>query len=162
MKMQPLFPLHIKMESRECMIVREDMCLEVGNASWGGPHLYYPALEESSELEVTDIEETVVYIGFLMSHYGHMITDGSICLWGLFELPSNLPIAYIPEGSVLPKHYIELFKLLGINTDRFLEIHSPVRFQKVYLMLIITCLRIFPLFLKKQSLVVKSRIKVYP
>lgn len=103
-----------------------------GKRKLGGPHLYYPALEESSELEVTDIEETVVYIGFLMSHYGHMITDGSICLWGLFELPSNLPIAYIPEGSVLPKHYIELFKLLGINTDRFLEIHSPVRFQKVY------------------------------
>ena len=49
-----------------------------------------------------------------MKHFGHMIVDGSVCLWGVFEIDKKFPIVFIQEAETLPEHYKELFELIGL------------------------------------------------
>jgi hypothetical protein len=81
------------------------------------------------------IEERIVYIGYLRSHYGHFIVDDLARLWWCLEQNKykDLKVGYILDGGVerLPEYYIQCFEVLGIDTDRLLRLDEVTALKSV-------------------------------
>lgn len=103
-----------------------------GKRKLGQPHTDSYNEIDIDSCNVVEADCTVINIGYLMKHFGHMIVDGSVCLWGVFEIDKKFPIVFIQEAEILPEHYKELFELIGISDSRLIEIERPTKFKKVY------------------------------
>lgn len=80
------------------------------------------------------IDETVVFGGGIVPHYGHMMLDCMSRFWWHVENPnSNLKFVFIFYGNVGDwKDWIwEFFELLGIARERVLVIYEPTQFTKI-------------------------------
>ena len=74
---------------------------------------------------------TVLYIGYLNYHFGHMIVDSSIRLWAIDKYKYD-KIAYISsDKGELPTYYQELFIALHIQPEKMLRVDKITRFKKV-------------------------------
>lgn len=77
------------------------------------------------------IDETVIYIGLFINHWGHFLVDGLSRLYGADKY-KHLRIAYVGENNqCIRGNFLDLFSLLGINKDRLLLITKPTQFKKV-------------------------------
>lgn len=89
----------------------------------------------SYEMKISNIQcedETVVYAGFFLNCYGHGITDNIKKLWWLKQNSWEGKIIYITElNAVLPAWQKEIFRLIGIDCDKWFHITTPMRFRKV-------------------------------
>ena len=81
------------------------------------------------------IDETVVFGGVIIPHFGHMMLDCLTRLWWHVENPdSNLRFIFVvlTRGFDGWKDFIwEYFDLLGIARERILVINEPTQFAKI-------------------------------
>lgn len=87
--------------------------------------------------EVISSHEHVIYIGFFLNCYGHGITDNIKKLWFLksdtYKVRfSDYSIVYITErNEPLPKWQKEIFSLAGFDSEGWIQIVKPTKFEKV-------------------------------
>jgi len=74
----------------------------------------------------------VIYIGYIMSHYGHFLVDSIGRLWPEELVNSKIKLAIILEGE-MPEFIRCFFELLGIKNDDILIVNENCQFKKVYI-----------------------------
>lgn len=91
--------------------------------------------EDESQYNSYDyVDEEIIYIGSLISIYGHTFTDNISKVWFILNKPSTkLKIAYSAswDNSKIPQYVIDFFALLGLNINKFIHINKPTKFRKV-------------------------------
>lgn len=82
------------------------------------------------------LEEDVLYIGHVRTHWGHFLVDCSLRMWYLFENNVHCKVAYcgsLYEGSTLPENIITFFSLLGVKQEQLLDIRVPTRIRCIFI-----------------------------
>lgn len=91
--------------------------------------------EDKSHYNSSDyVDEEIIYIGSLISIYGHTFTDNISKVWFTIDKPeTKLKIAYSAswEDSKIPQYVIDFFTLLGLNINKFIHVKEPTKFRKV-------------------------------
>lgn len=78
------------------------------------------------------IDEEVVYIGFIINHYGHLLVDCVNRLWYIIKYHPQCRIAYLPEtGTKMGGAFEEIMNIMGIDSERLLPIIEPTKFKNV-------------------------------
>jgi len=94
---------------------------------FGGKYAY-------DEKECTYLGETVIYVGPVRDHWGHFLAECSVRFWYLLENQENYKVAFcglwFEEGKLSPK-LLDVFRLLGIEKDRLLDIRKPTKFKQI-------------------------------
>lgn len=84
--------------------------------------------------EIEKRDETVVYCGLFVKHWGHFLVEVVSRLWYFLEQDNgNLKYVFVVEEKNTEKidgNYLRFFQLLGID-DRIEIINKPVRFKTV-------------------------------
>ena len=85
----------------------------------------------------TEIErKTVIYVGFINNCFGHWFTDALRKMWFLMTeqghrlISQGIEVVYV-SPSPLQQVAVEIFKLAGIDTERFRYIDKLTLFDKV-------------------------------
>ena len=81
---------------------------------------------------IKEINETVIYAGFLSGHFGNFLIDSLTRLWYPLKYSTKkYKIAFLPQGNPqLDSFQFRFFDLLGIK-DRVELIHEPTLFKSV-------------------------------
>lgn len=92
---------------------------------------WYCGCSQNFQLEEADyVDEDVVFLGALSSHYGHFITEGLARLWFFLDAKNqHYKGVYISDSR--NNKFIDCFKFFGIKDQNFLEITQPTRFRSV-------------------------------
>lgn len=94
---------------------------------FGGAYAYN-ILEENS------LEEEVIYIGHLRTHWGHFLIDCTMRMWYLAEKNVPCRIAYCGtmfDENTLPENILAFFNLFGIKHNQLLDIKVPTRVSRI-------------------------------
>ena len=79
-------------------------------------------------------EETVVYCGYMVNHWGHFLIEGVTRLWYFLEQDPSVDkyVFFLDEGEQrqIQGNYREFFRLLGI-WDKLEFINRPTTFRRV-------------------------------
>lgn len=79
-------------------------------------------------------EETVVYCGYMVNHWGHFLIEGVTRLWYFLEQDASVDkyVFFLDEGEQrqIQGNYREFFQLLGI-WDKLEFINRPTTFRRV-------------------------------
>ena len=79
-------------------------------------------------------EETVVYCGYMVNHWGHFLIEGVTRLWYFLEQDTSVDkyVFFLDEGEQrqIQGNYREFFQLLGI-WDKLEFINRPTTFRRV-------------------------------
>lgn len=92
---------------------------------------------EYDEADVSDIEDEVLFLGPITQHWGSFLVDQLSRLWYVVQKSYKGKIAYcgvnFTEGTFgsIDKPARQLFELLGIGSDRLIDIRKPSRFSRV-------------------------------
>lgn len=86
--------------------------------------------------EIIESNETVVFFGPFIEHWGHFICDLIGRMWFVKDNPKKYKIAYCGwnwhQGTGdIKGNYLELLKLLGIQKKQLINIQKPTRFKKI-------------------------------
>ena len=92
--------------------------------------------------EIKQSDKVVIWVGFIMDHYGHFITDSLARLWYTVKYSSDQnKIAFLIYKHVvnnesnsfdtLKAYHIELLSLLGVTQERILLVDEPTQFRQV-------------------------------
>lgn len=115
-----------------------------GIVTSSGDFLQQSGLHEERHFGIYDYSEenvvfdnsTVLYLGYLLSVYGHLITDDIKKCWALFvkgiQYDKIIYIADWQEGST-PRHVQELFDIIGIDQSKCCCINTLTRYKKILL-----------------------------
>ncbi|KAB7789708.1 glycosyltransferase family 61 protein [Bifidobacterium leontopitheci] len=78
-------------------------------------------------------DETVVFGGCLINHFGHALLDGTARMWYLTDAPDNIKIVFLryPYESKVPFDALKFVELMGIDMNRVEVIDAPTQFAKV-------------------------------
>lgn len=99
-----------------------------------GLNSFMEVLYDTDENEIDYLDEDVVYVGFLISCYGHVITDCIKHAWFVnsnqYQAHKHKKMIYTVCGQVQPWHK-EIFSLAGIDLDKCCLISKPTRFRSV-------------------------------
>lgn len=90
----------------------------------------YTVFDESS------LEEDVIYIGHLRTHWGHFLVDCTLRMWYLSGKDIHCKVAYcgsLYEENALPENIIMFFSFLGIKRDQLLDIRVPTRVSRIFI-----------------------------
>lgn len=91
---------------------------------------YNGASEIFQHKDADYIDEDVVFLGALSSHYGHFITEGLSRLWFFLNQENEcLKAVYISDS--IGNRFLDCFKFFGIEDKNLLEITKPTRFRSV-------------------------------
>lgn len=86
------------------------------------------------EQECEYLDETVIYIGPMMTHWGHFLAECSVRFWYLLENQEDYRAAFCGfwygEGELSSK-LIDIFGLLGVGKERMLDIRRPVKCKRI-------------------------------
>lgn len=100
----------------------------------GGRHGLEPEAYDEAQCQV---DEEVLYLGFLMPQYGHAMLEGTARLWAIQALgwqgrllvhAENPDLLRAPDGAFIP----ELLDLFGICSSRLLIPAVPTRFRRIH------------------------------
>lgn len=92
---------------------------------------WYCGCSNNFQLEEADyVDEDVVFLGALSSHYGHFITEGLARLWFFLD-SKNLHYKGVYISDSRNNKFIDCFRFFGIKDKNFLEITKPTRFRTV-------------------------------
>lgn len=89
------------------------------------------------ETAVVDIDDEVLFLGPITSHWGSFLVDQLSRLWYVVQNGYQGKIAYcgvnFPEGTFggIDKPARQLFELLGISSDRLIDIRKSSKFSRV-------------------------------
>lgn len=112
-----------------------------------GMFVEHSAVHESLEngkvdikVNIVDSDHDAIFIGSMMSVYGHCITDNLKKLWFLRTddaqeiLKSGGKIVYVSawDQEELPSYALRILELGGVDTLRLERISVPTRFKRVY------------------------------
>lgn len=94
---------------------------------FGGDYLYDTSVK---------INETVVFLGPLVYHWGHFICDLISRLWFVLDNPEKYKIAYCGwyhgNASVeISGNFLRFFNLLGIKKSQLIDIQEPTQFKEI-------------------------------
>ena len=79
------------------------------------------------------VDETVIYIGLFINHWGHFLVDGLSRLYAGIKL-RKYRLVYIGENNqCIRGNYLDFFSLLGIEKERLLLITKPTKFKKIFI-----------------------------
>lgn len=100
----------------------------------------FVSLEDDSPNGFRDVpfeDEEVVYIGMLVSVWGHCLTDNLRHLWFLVddrhgELKNAAMVYTAWNSDPLPENFSRMLDRLGVARSRLRKIAHPVRFRKVH------------------------------
>ena len=92
---------------------------------------WYCGASQNFQLEKTDyVDEDVVFLGALSSHFGHFITEGLARLWFFLDKKhAHYKGVYISDAR--NNKFIDCFRFFGIKDQNLLEITKPTRFRLV-------------------------------
>lgn len=82
---------------------------------------------------IPHIRETVVYGGFMYSHFGHMFSESLSRMWFFLENPKRgYKFAFIMEPTAPKKiKFLDFFLMLGLREEDILLLQEPTRFDSV-------------------------------
>ena len=91
---------------------------------------------KAKEIEVSD--ESVIFSGFMVNHFGHFLTDSMSRMWyatknhGLqVAIIVYNPDAFADDWNFDESFQLKLLELMGIKKDRILFIDKPTKFKSV-------------------------------
>ncbi len=81
-------------------------------------------------------DETVIYFGPFIQHWGHFICDQISRLWYIIDEPQKYKIAYCGwnwnnGSSDMYGNFLELMTSLGIKESQLINIQRPTKFSKI-------------------------------
>ncbi|UQZ33768.1 hypothetical protein C2I18_09670 [Paenibacillus sp. PK3_47] len=85
---------------------------------------------------VQECDETVVFMGPFVAHWGHFICDQISRLWFILPDVKKLRIAYCGwnwgnEQTSLWGNFLEFMYLLGLSEDQLIDVRKPMQFRSV-------------------------------
>lgn len=99
--------------------------------SFGGPY-------EFDEAELLESDDEVLFLGYTISHWGTFLVDFTRRLWGIFELPGSVKVAFCGVGfekgtfGANEERCYEFLKHLGLDRASVIDVRNPTRFKRVY------------------------------
>ena len=92
---------------------------------------WYSGASQNFESNSTEyIDEDVVFLGALSSHYGHFITEGLARLWFFLDSENaHYKCVYISDSR--NNRFLDCFRFFGIKDQDLIEITKPTRFRSV-------------------------------
>ncbi|MGI9252684.1 MAG: hypothetical protein ACR2J8_02985, partial [Thermomicrobiales bacterium] len=73
-----------------------------------------------------------IYMGRLLSHFGHFLTESMARWWAVQMLPPELPLLFNQHlKGVQPHHFAVRFKAMGIDPARVIIPDEPTRFRRL-------------------------------
>ena len=102
---------------------------------WNGNYVLRDAFEVKPD-EIVTSDETVIYGGAMIRHFGHFITESFARLWYVVQHPElNTRIAFVAfKANSMQVHrpwINKLLDLMGIADERILIIEKPTRFRSI-------------------------------
>ncbi|CAM4490429.1 glycosyltransferase family 61 protein [Paenibacillus macerans] len=91
---------------------------------------------EYDKQSVQQCDETVVFMGPFLSHWGHFICDQISRLWYILPDIKKYRIAYCGwnwggEQTSLWGNFLEFMHLLGLSDEQLIDVKKPMRFRSV-------------------------------
>jgi capsular polysaccharide biosynthesis protein len=78
------------------------------------------------------IDEECIYLGHLMSHYGHFLTETTSRFWALPYFPGRRVVFYpFIFGSAIRPFMQPFLEAFGITEDRTTFLREPCRFRRI-------------------------------
>lgn len=78
------------------------------------------------------IDDSVIFGGFLIDHFGHFLLESLSRLWFVLDNPDDVrPIAFISKGNSWPSWFDEFMQLLDIPQHRIIHVVRPTQFANV-------------------------------
>lgn len=92
--------------------------------------------DSSYKVEDDDIvsrNETVIFGGCIIDHFGHALLDGTARMWYLPDAPSGMKIVFLryPRSTNTPFDALRFVELMGIDMSRVEIIDKPTKFDRV-------------------------------
>ncbi|MCI8292460.1 MAG: glycosyltransferase family 61 protein [Hespellia sp.] len=90
----------------------------------------YPKSEE------VNLDEDILYIGYLRTHWGHFLADCTLRMWYLMEEDIHCKVAYcgsLHEENILPESIKAFFDILGIKREQLVDIRVPTRARRIFI-----------------------------
>ena len=112
--------------------------------------------ESVDDIEFSCVDETVIYAGYFIKHWGHFIVDFLPRFWWPALHYNGEKIIYLQNcDAAIDGNYMEMLKIFGIDSDKIEAINKPTRFKKV----IIPALAVQrPDKIYREALLVRDRI----
>lgn len=88
------------------------------------------------EKNLQQYDETVVFMGPFVSHWGHFICDQISRLWYILQDVKKYRIAYCGwdwgnNETSLHGNFLEFMRLLGLSDDQLIDVQTPIQFKSV-------------------------------
>lgn len=88
---------------------------------------------------VSELDEEVVYLGWLINQYGHFLLESLGRVWALNNIDPSVRVVFHASTVAIPKtlpskksNWIwETLKAFGIELDRILVLEEPTRFARI-------------------------------
>ncbi|MEA2828795.1 MAG: hypothetical protein QOG43_3234 [Actinomycetota bacterium] len=81
--------------------------------------------------DVDSSDEAVIYLGFLVDHYGHFLTECLARVW--YALDERPDLRLLAHGAAATTYARRLFAALDIRPDRFVVPDRATRFRQVHI-----------------------------
>lgn len=113
-------------------VLRNDLSFVVESAT---REIFGGAYDFSSQ-DVTVSEQTVIFFGPFLCHWGHFLCDEISRLWYVLPDIENCLIAYCGWNWGNPQtalwgNFLEFMHLLGLKDHQLIDIQTPTRFKKI-------------------------------
>jgi len=94
---------------------------------WYNCRFSYPVSQE-----ISSCNETVVYGGILINHFGHALTESLSRIWWLVENPdTSYKFVFIADSCVADVPFIDFFQMLGLDKEQIVLVKEPTRFESI-------------------------------
>ena len=87
------------------------------------------SLPAAADVESSD--EAVIYLGFLVDHYGHFLTECLARVW--YALDERPDLRLLAHGAAATTYAHQLFAALDIGPERFVTPTRATRFREVHI-----------------------------
>lgn len=91
---------------------------------------------EYDKQNLQQFDETVIFMGPFLCHWGHFICDQISRLWYILPDIKNYKVAYCGwnwgnEQTSLWGNFLEFMHLLGLSDDQLIDVQKPMQFRSV-------------------------------
>ena len=88
--------------------------------------------ESVNDAECDYVDETVIYAGYFIKHWGHFIVDFLPRMWWPALHYNGEKIIYLKNGdAAIDGNFMEMLKIFGIDPDKIKAIEKSTKFKKV-------------------------------
>jgi len=90
---------------------------------------------EVPEEHLAEVDEEIVYLGWLFTHYGHFLMQSLARIWFLAEASPSVRVVFHHPSPVdwKPKRWATpMLEAFGVPEQRILVLHKPTRLRRLY------------------------------